>query len=711
MRGQESRSAGGSGRFDCSCSPPLSSWASSAGRSTPRSPTSSTCSRAMRSGSSASSRPRSPSRRWPETRSSASRLGLRAADDAAPRRRSCPDGGRSRPRLAGSFWVALAALLLVTAGLGVTSPVRQAYLHQLVPSRAAGDGRLLRLDGLGRRRRRRAARTGRSRRGALRELGVRRRRARDRGSDTALSRAVRRIGGRADEIAGSSGGVESSCRSGPAGGSDRRGDRRRRAGAGDRRAPVAARAACDTAARARHGHRRRAVGRRGQRKDRRPARPGVRPRLPLPGRAQRRAHDRRRRARRTRSARSRPGSSPGSGARSARAASSIRLCSSSELDELEARGHRTEGVLFVSGNAHLVMPWHVALDGARERRLGRLQIGTTRRGIGPAYADKATRIGIRVQDLLDPEDPAPEARARGRGEERLARACVRARATRRRGGRGDAAPLRREARRRTSRTRRSSSIARSRTGERVLFEGAQGTLLDLDHGTYPFVTSSSPIAAGAAVSFGIGPNRIDEVLGVAKAYVTRVGEGPFPSEIEGSAQRPRAGDRPGVRDRYRARPALRVARPRRAPLRGSRERDHVAGAHQARRPLRVRRAAGLRSLCVARRQRDGGVPFAPERLPPLPAGVRDALRAGERRSTRPCLPPRGTTSPSSSRRSTCRSRWSGPAPPASACSRLADYRSRCMKSSVNSEQRPSSSKRQRKTLWYSRSTVAPSAAK
>ena len=74
-----------------------------------------------------------------------------------------------------------------------------------------------------------------------------------------------------------------------------------------------------------------------------------------------------------------------------------------ELDELESRGHRTEGLLFLSGNAHLVMPWHVALDGARERRLGRLQIGTTRRGIGPAYADKATRIGIRVQDLLDPK--------------------------------------------------------------------------------------------------------------------------------------------------------------------------------------------------------------------------------------------------------------------------------------------------------------------
>jgi len=203
-----------------------------------------------------------------------------------------------------------------------------------------------------------------------------------------------------------------------------------------------------------------------------------------------------------------------------------------ELDELESRGYVTDGRLFVSGNAHLIMPWHVALDGARERRLGGLQIGTTRRGIGPAYADKATRIGIRVQDLLDakilrqklelavteknvwlqrvydlePFDLDEVVTAQLRYAARLARYVA------------DTSLL----------------VDRAlRAGERVLFEGAQGTLLDLDHGTYPFVTSSSPIAAGAAVSFGIGPSRLDEVLGVAKAYVTRVGEGPFPSEIEG----------------------------------------------------------------------------------------------------------------------------------------------------------------------------------
>jgi adenylosuccinate synthase len=206
-----------------------------------------------------------------------------------------------------------------------------------------------------------------------------------------------------------------------------------------------------------------------------------------------------------------------------------------ELDELESRGHRTDGLVFVSGNAHLIMPWHVALDGARERKLGNLQIGTTRRGIGPAYADKATRIGIRVQDLLDPKILREKVElAAGEKNVWLERvygidpfeaeevvSLTLAHAER-------LAPYVADT---------SLLVDRAlREGRRVLFEGAQGTLLDLDHGTYPFVTSSSPIAAGAAVSFGIGPQRIDEVVGVSKAYVTRVGEGPFPSEIEGPAQ-------------------------------------------------------------------------------------------------------------------------------------------------------------------------------
>jgi adenylosuccinate synthase len=205
-----------------------------------------------------------------------------------------------------------------------------------------------------------------------------------------------------------------------------------------------------------------------------------------------------------------------------------------ELDDLDARGISTERVR-LSGNAHLIMPWHRALDQASERRLGTLQIGTTRRGIGPAYADKAARLGIRVQDLLDSKilrEKIEVALAeknvwleRVYGIEPIdldeTTALYEGLAQRLRPYVADTSLL----------------VDRAlRAGKRVLFEGAQGTLLDLDHGTYPFVTSSNPIAGEAATSFGIGPTRIDEVVGVAKAYVTRVGEGPFPTEIEGADQ-------------------------------------------------------------------------------------------------------------------------------------------------------------------------------
>jgi adenylosuccinate synthase len=206
-----------------------------------------------------------------------------------------------------------------------------------------------------------------------------------------------------------------------------------------------------------------------------------------------------------------------------------------ELDDLEARGLRTEGLVHLSGNAHLVMPWHVAIDQASERRLGKLQIGTTRRGIGPAYADKAARLGIRVQDLLDDKILRQKIEValaeknvwleRVYGADPLDLEDV---ATR----------LERVAQRLRPYVADTSLLVDRalRAGRFVLFEGAQGTLLDLDHGTYPFVTSSNPVASAAATGVGIGPNRIDAVVGVAKAYVTRVGEGPFPTEIEGPNQ-------------------------------------------------------------------------------------------------------------------------------------------------------------------------------
>jgi adenylosuccinate synthase len=205
-----------------------------------------------------------------------------------------------------------------------------------------------------------------------------------------------------------------------------------------------------------------------------------------------------------------------------------------EIDELESRGISTDAV-HVSGEAHLIMPWHVAIDRASERRLGKLQIGTTKRGIGPCYSDKAARLGIRVQDLLDPKI------LRQKIEVALAEKNVWLERV------YGVPPLELEAlaaqlesfaqRLRPYVSDTSLLVDRAlREARNVLLEGAQGTLLDLDHGTYPFVTSSNTVAANAATGIGIGPNRIDRVIGVAKAYVTRVGEGPFPTEIEGTDQ-------------------------------------------------------------------------------------------------------------------------------------------------------------------------------
>jgi adenylosuccinate synthase len=205
-----------------------------------------------------------------------------------------------------------------------------------------------------------------------------------------------------------------------------------------------------------------------------------------------------------------------------------------EVDELEARGISTAG-LRLSGNAHVIMPWHVAIDSASERRLGKLQIGTTKRGIGPAYADKAARLGIRVQDLLDAKI------LRQKVETALAEKNVlleRIYGVEPLEAEELAARLEECAQRLRPYVADTSLLVDTalRQGRRVLLEGAQGTLLDLDHGTYPFVTSSNPVAGAAATGIGIGPTRIDSVVGVAKAYVTRVGEGPFPTEIEGSDQ-------------------------------------------------------------------------------------------------------------------------------------------------------------------------------
>jgi adenylosuccinate synthase len=201
-----------------------------------------------------------------------------------------------------------------------------------------------------------------------------------------------------------------------------------------------------------------------------------------------------------------------------------------ELDGLEQRGIELDGFR-ISGNAHLIMPWHRIIDADSELMLGRLQIGTTRRGIGPAYADKASRVGIRVQDLLDEKILRQKIQTALSVKNVLLRKIYHQRPI-------DKDVMTEATLRYAERIRpfiADTSLIVNRSldeGKMVLCEGAQATLLDLDHGTYPFVTSSNPIAAGACVGLGFGPTRIDTVLGVAKAYVTRVGAGGFPSEAD-----------------------------------------------------------------------------------------------------------------------------------------------------------------------------------
>ena len=200
-----------------------------------------------------------------------------------------------------------------------------------------------------------------------------------------------------------------------------------------------------------------------------------------------------------------------------------------ELGMLAERGVDVSRVR-VSRNAHVILPYHVALDGAMEARLASAAVGTTHRGIGPAYADRAWRTGIRMEDLLD------EATLRSKLERVLPDRNVILREAYgaetfdlddlvARGAEwGD------RLRDRIVDTTDLIQQALGR-GEYILFEGAQGTLLDLDHGSYPYVTSSNPIAGGACTGGGIGPLQVDEVIGVAKAYSTRVGAGPFPTEL------------------------------------------------------------------------------------------------------------------------------------------------------------------------------------
>ncbi|MGH3825945.1 MAG: adenylosuccinate synthase [Pseudonocardiaceae bacterium] len=200
-----------------------------------------------------------------------------------------------------------------------------------------------------------------------------------------------------------------------------------------------------------------------------------------------------------------------------------------ELAGLDARTVDTTRLL-ISADAHLIMPYHVAIDRVTERYLGKSKIGTTGRGIGPAYQDKVARVGVRVQDLLDEKILRQKVEAALDFKNQVLVKVYNRRAL-------DAervvdTVLAQGARfaHRIADTRLLLEAA-LRRGETVLLEGSQGTLLDVDHGTYPFVTSSNPTAGGACAGSGIGPTRITAVVGILKAYTTRVGSGPFPTEL------------------------------------------------------------------------------------------------------------------------------------------------------------------------------------
>lgn len=202
-----------------------------------------------------------------------------------------------------------------------------------------------------------------------------------------------------------------------------------------------------------------------------------------------------------------------------------------ELDQLERLNISSRNLL-ISETAHVTMPYHRLIDQASEERRGSHKIGTTGRGIGPTYADKSERIGIRMIDLMDRDSLKKQVRWTVNYKNAILEKLY------------DLSPLDPEAviaeyeqyadRLRPHVIDSSVRIYEAvRQKRNILFEGAQGTLLDLDHGTYPYVTSSNPVAGGACIGAGIGPTIIDRVIGVAKAYTTRVGEGPFPTELHG----------------------------------------------------------------------------------------------------------------------------------------------------------------------------------
>jgi adenylosuccinate synthase len=203
-----------------------------------------------------------------------------------------------------------------------------------------------------------------------------------------------------------------------------------------------------------------------------------------------------------------------------------------EIDEVRGKGFDIEGRLWIAENAQVVLPYHKVLDQLKEKAAGKAAIGTTGRGIGPAYYDKANRSGVRVADLLEEGQLRERVKAMGALHNDIIVKVF---------GGDPVSPdavfeeYRALGRKMAPYVADTVALANRalKQGKRLLFEGAQGTILDVDHGTYPFVTSSNTVSAAACVGSGVGPTAIHQVLGVVKAYTTRVGNGPFPTEIEG----------------------------------------------------------------------------------------------------------------------------------------------------------------------------------
>jgi adenylosuccinate synthase len=301
-----------------------------------------------------------------------------------------------------------------------------------------------------------------------------------------------------------------------------------------------------------------------------------------------------------------------------------------ELSTLEARGVlRDPSRVRVSGRAHVILDWHLALDKAREEAAGGRAIGTTGRGIGPAYEDKVTRRGIRIADLLDPprlRDAITRLAEQKNFElveyykwepvdgDALYEKCL---------------EWGRQLEPYVDHTTRVLDRA-MRAGKNVLFEGAQGTFLDIDHGTYPYVTSSNCVAGAVCAGAGIGPTRVDRVLGITKAYTTRVGGGPFPTEETGDmGERLReAGAEFGAT----------TGRPRRCgwldAVGRHGERLHGAGREQARHPVGPGRAESRYGLPRGRQARRG-VPHDPRRDRMRRARLRDPAGLDGRRAGLP----------------------------------------------------------------------------